>query len=248
MGPIHQYYWDVKMGGSSVLSFWKHTDNSSSTKVLSLNNTSVKIHSRLKVGDFAEYGLGLTPNGTSGYFLSLGLRSGSGNGSWNGSGATLFTSNSGEFQLMTNPSGTVTGTTNMMNQVRLVVNEKNAYFSVPVRIGGNYGDVNVLQPSYNPTYNLYVKKGIRTEKLVIDIYPVWPDYVFEKNYNLRSLTEVKAFITQNGHLPDVPSAKQVEEHGVNVGEMNGVLLKKVEELTLYLLELEERLAKMESKQ
>ena len=64
----------------------------------------------------------------------------------------------------------------------------------------------------------------------------WADYVFEKDYELRSLDEVKAYINENGHLPEVPSTAEVTENGVDVAQMNEILLKKVEELTLYLLQ------------
>ncbi|MEL7220576.1 MAG: hypothetical protein AAGJ93_04605, partial [Bacteroidota bacterium] len=68
----------------------------------------------------------------------------------------------------------------------------------------------------------------------------FPDYVFEDDYNLRPLAEVEAFIQQNHHLPEVPSAEEVTRDGHNLGEMNEILLKKVEELTLYLIDLEKR--------
>lgn len=63
-----------------------------------------------------------------------------------------------------------------------------------------------------------------------------PDYVFEDNYPLPSLHEVKQYIDEHKHLPEVPPAKDMEENGVDLGEMNMILLKKVEELTLYLIE------------
>jgi len=62
------------------------------------------------------------------------------------------------------------------------------------------------------------------------------DFVFEPDYNLRPLNEVEVFVKENKHLPEIPSAKQMETEGVNVAEMNKLLLQKVEELTLYLLE------------
>ncbi|KXX71233.1 hypothetical protein [Flammeovirga sp. SJP92] len=65
---------------------------------------------------------------------------------------------------------------------------------------------------------------------------VWADYVFEDDYNLKSLSEVEAHIKEYKHLPDVPSAKEVEENGVNVGETEAMLLRKIEELTLYTIE------------
>ena len=71
---------------------------------------------------------------------------------------------------------------------------------------------------------------------------VWADYVFEKGYRLRSLKEVEAFINANGHLPEVPSAAEVAKNGIDVSETNALLLKKVEELTLYLIDQNDRLA------
>jgi len=65
----------------------------------------------------------------------------------------------------------------------------------------------------------------------------WPDFVFKKNYALRPLSEVKTYIDQNQHLPDMPSAEKVEKDGINLGEMNKALLRKVEEMTLYIIDL-----------
>ncbi len=62
-----------------------------------------------------------------------------------------------------------------------------------------------------------------------------PDYVFYDDYKLRSLLELQKYIEENGHLPNIPSAKQMEKEGVLLKEMNLKLLEKIEELTLYLL-------------
>ena len=64
----------------------------------------------------------------------------------------------------------------------------------------------------------------------------WPDYVFKPEYQLPSLQEVKSYIDQNHHLPEMPSATEVAQDGLNLGEVNKLLAKKVEELTLYLIE------------
>ncbi|MEL6557060.1 MAG: hypothetical protein AAFQ94_02685 [Bacteroidota bacterium] len=66
----------------------------------------------------------------------------------------------------------------------------------------------------------------------------YPDYVFDDNYNLMSLQHVAAFIESNGHLPEVPSATEAAENGINVGDMQKLLLKKIEELTLHMINLE----------
>ena len=68
-----------------------------------------------------------------------------------------------------------------------------------------------------------------------------PDYVFESDYDLRTLQETKKYIAENKHLPEIPSAKEMEAKGVDLGDMNMRLLKKIEELTLYQIDLLERL-------
>ncbi len=88
---------------------------------------------------------------------------------------------------------------------------------------------------------------LRSRQIKIDI-DNWPDYVFDKDYELKSLEETKAYIEKNGHLPGVPSAKVVESEGLDVEEMNKILMEKVEELTLLLIEQNERIKKLESKQ
>ena len=69
----------------------------------------------------------------------------------------------------------------------------------------------------------------------------WPDYVFDANYRLMPLSELQTFIQQNKHLPNVPSACEMEETGINVAKSNVMLMEKVEELTLYLIQLKEQL-------
>jgi hypothetical protein len=71
--------------------------------------------------------------------------------------------------------------------------------------------------------------------------PCWPDYVFSKDYKLMPLKELERYISENKHIPNVPSAAEVETNGINVGEMNTILLQKVEELTLYILDLQKQI-------
>lgn len=86
---------------------------------------------------------------------------------------------------------------------------------------------------------------VRAREVVINLDNNWPDYVFHKNYRLKPLTELEQFISQNGHLPNVPSADVVNTEGVALGEMNRILLEKVEELTLYLIEQNKRIEELE---
>ena len=88
----------------------------------------------------------------------------------------------------------------------------------------------------NPTNALDVNGTIRAKEVFVTA-DGWPDYVFGKDYALRPLSELEAFIQANGHLPGVPSAGEVASRGVGVGEMQSKLLEKVEELTLHMLNL-----------
>lgn len=96
-----------------------------------------------------------------------------------------------------------------------------------------YGNVGI--GTRNPDTRLAVKGTIHSEEVKVDLNVPAPDYVFENNYNLPSLEELNAYIKVNKHLPEVPSACAMEEYGINLGEMNMLLLKKVEELTLYVI-------------
>jgi hypothetical protein len=70
---------------------------------------------------------------------------------------------------------------------------------------------------------------------------VWSDFVFSESYNLKPLKEVEDFITANKHLPDVPSEQEIKEDGLNLGEMDAILLQKIEELTLYIIEQDKKI-------
>lgn len=88
-------------------------------------------------------------------------------------------------------------------------------------------------------YRLFVKDGIKTEKVKVEVASTggWADYVFQKDYQLMPLSHLRDFITENKHLPNMPSAEQVvDEGGFELKEMNVKLLEKVEELTLYILQ------------
>ena len=87
---------------------------------------------------------------------------------------------------------------------------------------------------------------IRTEEVKVEVINA-PDYVFEPDYDLSTLQEIKEYIAINKHLPEIPTAREMENNGIYIGDMNMRLLKKIEELTLHQIELLERLEKAESK-
>jgi hypothetical protein len=95
-----------------------------------------------------------------------------------------------------------------------------------------------------PDAKLSVQGTIHTQEIKVDMNG-WSDYVFKPAYHLISLTELKAYIDKHQHLPEIPSEKEVAKNGVNLGDMNKLLLKKVEELTLHLIRKDEQLKAQE---
>jgi hypothetical protein len=89
-------------------------------------------------------------------------------------------------------------------------------------------------------YKLAVNGSAIAESITVKLHGSWPDFVFKAKYNLSSLADLKTYIDKNQHLPDMPSEAEVARNGINLGEMNKLLVKKVEELTLYLIEQQEK--------
>lgn len=105
--------------------------------------------------------------------------------------------------------------------------------------GSNKGNVTMGE-------NLYVKGKIWTTEITVDLTNPYADYVFSEDYRLSSISDVEKFIEENHHLPDVPSEAEVNESGINLGEMDVILLRKIEELTLYVIEQNKKLEEQES--
>ena len=102
------------------------------------------------------------------------------------------------------------------------------------------GDGNVGIGTVNSSERLLVNGKIRAKEIEVET-AIWPDYVFSDSHNLTSLTGLESFISSHKHLPEIPSAKEVEKEGISLGEMNRLLLKKVEELTLHLIRQEKEI-------
>ncbi|OHT44032.1 hypothetical protein [Flavobacterium tructae] len=98
-----------------------------------------------------------------------------------------------------------------------------------------------------PQNKLDVKGTIHSQEVKVDMLG-WSDFVFKKEYDLPTLAEVEKHIKENGHLEDIPSEKEVLENGINLGEMNAKLLQKIEELTLYMIDIKKENDQMKVKQ
>lgn len=108
---------------------------------------------------------------------------------------------------------------------------------VTVKANGSMG----IGTSNPGTSKLAVEGTIAARKVKVTQASPWPDYVFEHDYQLPPLQTVETFIKENKHLPGVPSATEITENGQDLGEMNTVLLEKIEELTLHMIRMEKEL-------
>jgi hypothetical protein len=110
-------------------------------------------------------------------------------------------------------------------------------FNAKVGVGYGFNNYPTTAGSVNVSnYNLFVKGGILTEEVRVSLQSTWADYVFAKEYKLPTLNEVENHIKEKGHLINVPSAKEVKENGIELGEMAKIQQEKIEELTLYVIE------------
>ena len=115
-------------------------------------------------------------------------------------------------------------------------------------IKGSTGNVGI--GTINPDATLAVNGKIHAKEIVVDL-SIFPDFVFRPDYRLPSLAAVKTYIDQHHHLPDMPTEQDILKDGANLGELNKLLVQKVEELTLYLIHQKEetdKQAKMQQQQ
>ena len=116
--------------------------------------------------------------------------------------------------------------------------DQSGVFSVDGKIG-----VGVI----NPTDELEVKGTIKSQEVIVTTDPQeWPDYVFDKNYRLRSIKDLNSYIQTNRRLPGIPTAEQLSESGIPVSEILKMQMQKIEELTLYIIEQDRRINELQA--
>lgn len=133
---------------------------------------------------------------------------------------------------------TLAGNASLLGSARIKVNltvENNLIVDNQIAIG----------TTVQSGYSLAVCGKIRATEVKVNAASEWCDYVFEEDYDLRDLSEVDAFIKKNKHLPEIPSAKVVDKEGIEVSAMMVLMMKKIEELTLYTIEQEKRINQLE---
>jgi len=123
--------------------------------------------------------------------------------------------------------------------------DENVRFRILANGKVGIGDLNM---DMDGDYRLYVQEGILAERLRVAVKNSfdWSDYVFSDDYQLMALDCVADYIEENNHLPGIPSAEQVVQSGVDVAKMDALLLSKIEELTLYMIQLEKENKKLAS--
>ncbi|SED22241.1 hypothetical protein SAMN04489761_4676 [Tenacibaculum sp. MAR_2009_124] len=132
--------------------------------------------------------------------------------------------------------------TNKGNGIGLIGKPDQVALSVS-RLTGNVG----IRTNDTKGFELGVNGKIAANEVKVAIYPNWPDFVFENDYNLPTLIEVENHIKEKGHLKDIPSAEEVEKYGFYLGKMDAKLLQKIEELTLYTIEQEKKMKSQKKK-
>ncbi len=153
----------------------------------------------------------------------------------------LYLGGTGSTSSLILQSTSATGTTGA--DIKLLVGDNGTTEAMRILNNGNV----LMGTTTDVGYKLAVKGNIITEKVKVKLYSaVWPDYVFNKEYILPTLKEIEMFIQKNNHLPGVPSAATIEKEGLDLGDGQAVLLKKIEELTLYMIEVNKKVERLEA--
>jgi hypothetical protein len=157
---------------------------------------------------------------------------------WGTSKASLESDHGASIELRGNgnPYIDFSGSPSTDYNVRLILQPNNV-----LGINGNVG----IGTNNTNGYKLAIAGNAIAEEIVVKLKENWPDYVFHRDYKKISVDELENYIHNNGHLPNIPDAKEINRNGINVGEVQMRLLEKIEELTLYLIDQNKKIVKLE---
>lgn len=227
-------YW-FRIGSNSGLAFWGDGNYKSSNPIpnlkidargyvgINIDGATERLH--LKNGNAIVENGSLYLSRTTGVPARFNLQ-------WEANGYKLGTASSGHYTVL----GTNTGSNLTLYDEGYAVFRRD-YSSFPaISLANKY------------KYSVFALGGILSEDYAIGPKSSWADYVFDKNYELKPLSQVEAFINEHNRLPDIPSAEQIGREGYDLHEMNVKLLEKVEELTLHVIRLEKEMQSLKTKQ
>jgi len=168
-----------------------------------------------------------------------------------GSASRISFNSSGEILLQTIESDTAGSIINRWNTVTIANNGRVGIGTttapkVELDVNGTFMATNATIADRITANDMRINNLLCAKEIKVQLANCWPDYVFSKDYNLLPLQELEQFVNKNQHLPNVPTATSVAENGVNVGEMNAILLQKMEEMTLYIIALQKQIDELKS--
>lgn len=241
--------WDLDISSAGSLTFSTSSGGGASTTEMRLSDTELKVFpNALRVGDDAVRNtLGVIYNfpGTSGLdgsYLSLSgtysLGSGLFQGSSNNGKAAIVADQTGRIRFITKESGSSFANWAVDSRLSILPNGK-------ITIGTDNAPNQLSNGADVSAYRLFVGGGILTEE--VRVATGWADYVFDEDYDLWSLGAVEQYIDTHGHLPNTPSAAEVEaEGGIELGTVAVNQQEKIEELYLHLIELSKQLKELQA--
>ena len=158
---------------------------------------------------------------------------------WGNTNAVLKTDQGASIELRGDGTPYIDFSNNQQSDynARLILNKNNV-----LEIDGNVG----IGTYTTNGYKLAVAGSVIAEEIIVKLKENWPDYVFKKEYQRPNISEVEKFINKHRHLPNLPSAKEISDSGIKVGEIQIKLLEKIEELTLYIIDQNKKIEKLES--
>jgi hypothetical protein len=115
------------------------------------------------------------------------------------------------------------------------------FYTVDGSFTGNVAIGNTIATGYK----LSVEGKIICTEMRVNLVANWPDYVLRKDYNLMPVEKLGEFIEKNGHLPNVPPAAEIEKSGMDVGEMQRLMMEKIEELSLYIIQQQQQIRELQ---
>lgn len=237
--------WNRLGGGNAEVNFYNVYNNAPTAFLFSQKTGANTVSDLFSIKSNGNIGIGISnPEknlhilGTGDARIRLDATGGSGSQKWDilSSGGNLL--NSGYFGIVETDVNVARMTINNFGNVGIGFDDAGSTFKLAVNGQTRIG---TKSSSAHSDAMLTVDGKVVCKDLYVTASSDWPDFVFEKNYKLANLSDVRAYYEANKHLPNVPTACEIEEKGINMSEMSAIQMQKIEELTLYIVQLKEEL-------